>query len=225
VYAVEELQQQAVIQKFRTTAADGKSCLLGSSNLDAFISVGYRINNTPENKSASGQNSHCVHPSLKVFCLMHRDFSSFNALAGIILMNPRCESAGYTTTSAGPTRNSPIFLNGSAPITRAGVKERCYFSKLYEDRGIVQPQFAAVGNNFRVLTCFKNARDRIRTTAQNTGIPCSFEITGAKSGAVDGKANDLASILVAIANLPVEQQRALAKFLAATAATAPEELP
>ena len=39
-----ELQAEAVIRKFRTTAADGKSYDTQHYNLDAIISVGYRIN-------------------------------------------------------------------------------------------------------------------------------------------------------------------------------------
>ncbi len=37
-----ELQEEAVIRKFRTTASDGKSYLTNFYNLDAIISVGYR---------------------------------------------------------------------------------------------------------------------------------------------------------------------------------------
>jgi hypothetical protein len=39
-----ELNADAVIRKFRTTAADGKSYLTQFYNLDAIISVGYRVN-------------------------------------------------------------------------------------------------------------------------------------------------------------------------------------
>ncbi|MDP2861451.1 MAG: RhuM family protein [Desulfobacterales bacterium] len=39
-----ELQEDSVIRKFRNTAADGKSYLTQFYNLDAIISVGYRIN-------------------------------------------------------------------------------------------------------------------------------------------------------------------------------------
>ena len=48
-------------------------------------------------------------------------------------------------------------------------------------------------------------------------------MVGAKSGAVDKNPNDLALILVAIADLPAEQKQALAKFLASAAAA--EKLP
>ena len=49
------------------------------------------------------------------------------------------------------------------------------------------------------------------------------EQPGAKSGAVDKTANDLASILVAIADLPAEQKQALAKLLTPPAVA--EKLP
>ncbi len=39
-----ELQQDSVIRKFRTTAADGKNYNTRFYNLDAIISVGYRVN-------------------------------------------------------------------------------------------------------------------------------------------------------------------------------------
>lgn len=46
VFAVGELEESAVVRKFRTTAADGKSYSVQHYNLDAIISVGYRINST-----------------------------------------------------------------------------------------------------------------------------------------------------------------------------------
>jgi len=44
IFSSGELQQDAVIRKFRTTAADGKNYLTQFYNLDAIISVGYRVN-------------------------------------------------------------------------------------------------------------------------------------------------------------------------------------
>lgn len=44
IFAGGELSEEAVIRKFRSTAADGKSYLTQFYNLDAIISVGYRVN-------------------------------------------------------------------------------------------------------------------------------------------------------------------------------------
>jgi hypothetical protein len=44
VFASGELSEVSVIRKFRSTAADGKSYLTQFYNLDAIISVGYRVN-------------------------------------------------------------------------------------------------------------------------------------------------------------------------------------
>ena len=44
IFASGELDQESVIRKFRTTAADGKNYNTQFYNLDAIISVGYRVN-------------------------------------------------------------------------------------------------------------------------------------------------------------------------------------
>jgi hypothetical protein len=44
IFKVGELQEEAVIRKFRNTAADGKRYQTSFYNLDAIISVGYRVN-------------------------------------------------------------------------------------------------------------------------------------------------------------------------------------
>jgi hypothetical protein len=44
IFAGEELQQDSVIRKFRTTASDGKNYNTNFYNVDAIISVGYRVN-------------------------------------------------------------------------------------------------------------------------------------------------------------------------------------
>jgi hypothetical protein len=44
IFDSNELEQASVLRKFRTTAADGKSYLVNYYNLDAIISVGYRVN-------------------------------------------------------------------------------------------------------------------------------------------------------------------------------------
>ena len=44
IFATKELNESAVLRKFRTTAADGKTYSVNFYNLDAIISVGYRVN-------------------------------------------------------------------------------------------------------------------------------------------------------------------------------------
>lgn len=43
IYEDEELDEESVVRKFRTTAADGKSYNVTYYNLDMIISLGYRI--------------------------------------------------------------------------------------------------------------------------------------------------------------------------------------
>jgi len=44
IFASGELKESAVLRKFRTTAGDGKNYIVNFYNLDAIISVGYRVN-------------------------------------------------------------------------------------------------------------------------------------------------------------------------------------
>lgn len=44
IFSSGELQQNSVVRKFRNTAADGKNYNTNFYNLDAIISVGYRVN-------------------------------------------------------------------------------------------------------------------------------------------------------------------------------------
>lgn len=46
IFASGELEEPSVLRKIRTTAADGKNYLVNFYNLDAIISVGYRVNST-----------------------------------------------------------------------------------------------------------------------------------------------------------------------------------
>ena len=44
IFSEGELQEEQVVRKFRTTAADGKHYMVAYYNLDVIISVGYRVN-------------------------------------------------------------------------------------------------------------------------------------------------------------------------------------
>ncbi|MCD4823508.1 MAG: virulence RhuM family protein [Phycisphaerae bacterium] len=52
IFSSGELQQDSVIRKFRNTALDDKSYNTKFYNLDAIISVGYRVNSTRAPKYA-----------------------------------------------------------------------------------------------------------------------------------------------------------------------------
>lgn len=46
VFKEKELNENSVVRNFRTTAADGKKYATNFYNLDAIISLGYRVNST-----------------------------------------------------------------------------------------------------------------------------------------------------------------------------------
>jgi hypothetical protein len=46
IFAEGELEEESVVKEFFTTAADGKNYQTKHYNLDAIISVGYRVNST-----------------------------------------------------------------------------------------------------------------------------------------------------------------------------------
>ena len=54
VFREGELDRQAVVAFFATTAADGKTYQVEYFNLDAILSVGYRVNSNAARNSASG---------------------------------------------------------------------------------------------------------------------------------------------------------------------------
>lgn len=56
VFESAELQEEAVIRKIRITAEDGKNYLTNHYNLDAIISVGYRVN-SPDRSGPNRTNA------------------------------------------------------------------------------------------------------------------------------------------------------------------------
>lgn len=79
IFAANELDENSVIRKFRITAADGKQYNTGFYNLDAIISVGYRVNSaraTQFRQWATG---------------VLRDF----AIKGYVLDRKRLENGGF----------------------------------------------------------------------------------------------------------------------------------
>jgi len=58
IFAEEELLPEAVVRKFRITAADGKSYQTLQYTLDAVISVGYRVNSTKGTRFRQAATKH-----------------------------------------------------------------------------------------------------------------------------------------------------------------------
>ena len=57
IFEEEELDKDAVVREFRTTADDGKTYNVTYYNLDMIISLGYRIKSVMQQVSGSGQHS------------------------------------------------------------------------------------------------------------------------------------------------------------------------
>jgi hypothetical protein len=55
IFTSGELNRDSVVAKNATTASDGKTYVVDYYNLDAIISVGYRVNSNEEPNSANGQ--------------------------------------------------------------------------------------------------------------------------------------------------------------------------
>lgn len=65
VFKTNELEKDSVIRKIRITAADGKKYLTNFYNLDAIISVGYRVNSQQATQFVFGQPKHYENSLLK----------------------------------------------------------------------------------------------------------------------------------------------------------------
>ncbi len=55
-----EIQEDSVVRKFRTTAADAKQYLTAFYNLDAIIAVGFRVNSARRDSQFLSQARHAV---------------------------------------------------------------------------------------------------------------------------------------------------------------------
>ena len=63
IFSEGELLENSVVKKFFTTATDGKKYNTNFYNLDAIISVGYRVKSHVATASASGPPSACANTS------------------------------------------------------------------------------------------------------------------------------------------------------------------
>jgi hypothetical protein len=69
VFEEEELQEDSVVRKFRTTAADGKSYEVNHYSLDVVISVGYRVKSLRGTQFRMWANEHLQEYLIKGFSL------------------------------------------------------------------------------------------------------------------------------------------------------------
>ncbi len=133
-----ELEKDSVIRKFRNTATDGKQYLTNFYNLDAIISVGYRINSlraTQFRQWATG---------------ILRDFS----IRGYVLDKERLKNGSFLSKE--------YYENLLAEIREIRASERKFYQKITDiyatamdyraDAEITQNFFAAVQNKLHFAT-------------------------------------------------------------------------
>ena len=70
IFETGELQEDSVISKMETTAADSKTYVTAFYNLDAIIAVGYRVNSRRQPSSVFVLPKHFGNLSSKVLCWM-----------------------------------------------------------------------------------------------------------------------------------------------------------
>lgn len=58
IFSEDELDENSVVRKIRTTAADGKNYLVSYYSLDVILAVGFRVRSPRAHSSASGQTIH-----------------------------------------------------------------------------------------------------------------------------------------------------------------------
>ena len=132
IFSSGELQEESVLRKFRITAADGKQYLTNFYNLDAIISVGYRVNSlraTQFRQWATG---------------VLRDF----AIRGYVLDRQRLENGSFF--------GEQYFERLLEEIREIRLSERRFYQKITDiyatsmdynkDAGITQAFFAKVQN-------------------------------------------------------------------------------
>jgi len=149
-----ELDKESVIRKFRNTATDGKQYLTNFYNLDAIISVGYRVNSlraTQFRQWATG---------------ILRDF----AIRGYVLDKERLKNGTFF--------NKEYFENLLAEIREIRASERKFYQKITDiyatamdyraDAEITQTFFAAVQNKLHFAIHGHTAAELIMKRADSS---------------------------------------------------------
>lgn len=132
-----ELMQESVIRKIRITAADGKSYLTNIYNLDAIISVGYRVNSEQATRFRIWATQTLKEYMLKGFVLDDERLKQGQRF-GVDYFDELLERIRETCTEpvevSAPAngvfiKRSPTSTSSAASITIKTPKSRCYFSR------------------------------------------------------------------------------------------------
>lgn len=153
IFDSNELKQDSVIRKFRNTAADGKQYLTNFYNLDAIISIGYRVNSiraTQFRQWATG---------------ILRDF----AIRGYVLDKERLKNGAFF--------GKEYFDNLLAEIREIRASERRFYQKITDiystaidynaDAEITKTFFAAVQNKLHFAIHGNTAAELIMRRADS----------------------------------------------------------
>ncbi|RTB62853.1 virulence RhuM family protein [Pseudomonas aeruginosa] len=154
IFASQELAAEAVIRKFRITASDGKNYQTQFYNLDAIISVGYRVNSlraTQFRQWATG---------------VLREF----AIKGYVLDRQRMENGSFL--------GEDYFERLLAEIREIRLSERCFYQKITDiyatsvdynkDAPTTKAFFAKVQNKLHYAIHGHTAAELIRKRADSS---------------------------------------------------------
>jgi hypothetical protein len=105
-----ELVPDSVIRKFRITAADGKSYSTKHYNLDAIISVGYRVNSVRATQFRQWATQVLREFAIKGYVLDKKRMENGSFLGEDYFERLLEEIREYGSASAAFTRKSPTFM-------------------------------------------------------------------------------------------------------------------
>jgi hypothetical protein len=154
IFESNELDADSVIRKFRTTAADGKTYNTQFYNLDAIISVGYRVNSTRATQFRQWATR------------VLRDF----AIQGYVLDKKRLENGTFL--------GEDYFEKLLAEIREIRLSERRFYQKITDiyatsldyskDAAITRNFFAKVQNKLHFAIHGQTAAELIKARADST---------------------------------------------------------
>jgi hypothetical protein len=163
IFANRELDEPSVLRKIRTTASDGKSYLVNYYNLDAIISVGYRVNSAQATRFRIWATQTLREFVIKGFVLddqrlkLNKRFGKdyFDELLEYTKCSPA--PAAFRPKSPGdwPRSGSPRSESSRTGDSRATLKKKPNASKRRKAR--LTPREAAIGRQPTVPTRWRGA--------------------------------------------------------------------